>query len=1169
MVRLTIVHSYTHVHGLVNRMLLIMKITIALLLIGAMHISAATLSQTITLDVKDVAIKQVFDEIHQQTNFGVIYNDQHVDARKKVTIVAKEMPLDLFLEKVLASHDMTYKIKEKTIFVQGVSKKAGSIAKNTTKTPEQNPLQTSQEITVRGTVTDDNGDPLPGASVNVKGTAIREKTDIKGEYNISVPSAEGVLVFSHLGFGTREVNVGNQQNINVKLSTSNQDLEQVVVLGYGTTLRKDLTGAVSTVNMQDLMEAPVGSFDEALAGRVAGVQVSADEGQPGSAMKIVIRGQNSITQDNDPLFVIDGFPMEDFEASGIGPEDIESMTILKDASATAIYGARGANGVIVIETKKGMVSPPRITYSGTFGRQQVLKTMDVMSPYEFVRYQIERNPANAAISYLRNGKTLESYKETPGYNWQDRLFRRGATSNNTVSVRGGNESTKYSFSTSLYNQEGIMLASAFDRIQGRLTVDQQLSKKVLATLSVSYSDGVVNGPSPAVNASQSTNYLMFSAWGYRPITGSNLNIEDELFDTELYDPDDEEVTFDNRINPIISTANEVVTRKTRLFSPNLKLQYNINKHFTLDIRGGASLRNYENETFYNTLTRRGAPRINNVNGVNGSVINAERSSWVNENTLTYKNTFKRYHKVTLLGGFTMQAYNYKRYGYSAKLIPNEGLGLSGLDEGVPNVTYAEESASALASVLSRVEYDYRSKYLFTASFRADGSSKLAPDNRWSYFPSGAFAWRMSRERFMKDIDFIHDAKLRVSYGVTGNNRVSDFSYRSSLNMPVAAAYSFGGQTPNRSMVPNRLGNSELKWENTSQVNLGYDLSLFKGKVKFEVDAYRKTTYDLLLNANIPYTTGYATAYKNIGKVQNQGLEFTLNTTNIRNDAFQWTSSFNISFNNNKVLALAESEDNMLTPMVWDSGYNGVPLYITEIGRPIAMFYGYIWDGVYTLADFDDVGGGNYALKANVPSNGAARTSIRPGNIKFKDLNGDGVIDSKDATILGDGVPKHMGGFANNFSYKRFKLHVFFQWSYGNDVYNANRLMLEENVGNRSHLNQFASYADRWSFDNQESLIPLNNGQSHYGIYSSRVLEDASYLRLKTLSLAYSVPPKLISIAGLKTLSLSTNMQNVLTWTNYSGMDPEVGIRSTALTPGFDYSAYPHARTVTFRLTAGF
>ncbi|NGM63308.1 TonB-dependent receptor [Sphingobacterium sp. SGG-5] len=1135
-----------------------MKIIIALLLIGAMHLSAASLSQTITLDVKNVAIKQVFDEIHQQTNFGVIYNDQLVDSHKKVTIAAKQMPLDLFLQKVLTAHNMSYKIKEKTIFVRSTV--------STSAIPR--PSESLQQIKVRGKVVDDNGDPLIGATVNVKGTAIQTKTDAKGEYSISASNAQSVLVFSFLGYGTIENVVGNQQTIDIKLSPSNQDLEQVVVVGYGTTLRKDLTGAVGTVNMQDIMEAPVGSIDEALAGRIAGVQVSADEGQPGSAMKIVIRGQNSVTQGNEPLFVVDGFPMDDFEASGIAPEDIESMTILKDASATAIYGARGANGVIVIETKKGMISAPKITYSGYLGVQNILKKIEVMSPYEFVRYQIERNPAQAALSYLTNGKTLESYRNTRGYDWQDRLFRRGSTMNHNISVRGGNASTKYAFSTSLYNQDGIMIASAFDRIQGRLSLEQALNKKIRASLNVSYSDGIVNGPSPSANAGQSTSYLMYSAWGYRPVTGSNIDLEDDLFDEELYDPEEEELTFDNRVNPVLSTANELVTRRTRLFSPNLNLTYDINKYFTLNIRGGATLRNYINETFYNSLTRRGAPRVNNVNGVNGSITHSERSSWVNENTLTYKKTFKRYHKMSLLGGFTMQAYNYNRFGYSAKLLPNEVLGMSGLEEGTLNTGYADISDYALASFLTRAEYDYRSKYLFTASFRADGSSKFSPGNRWSYFPSGAFAWRMSKERFMKNLKFIHDAKLRVSYGVTGNNRVSDFSYMSTLAMPVAAAYSFGGTTPIKSMVPSKLGNDILQWENTSQFNLGYDLSLLKGKIKLEVDAYRKTTYDLLLNANIPYTTGFATAYKNIGKVQNQGLEFTLNTTNIRNKDFQWTSSFNISFNNNKVLALAESEDNMLTPMAWDSGYNGVPLYITEIGRPISMFYGYIWDGVYTLNDFDEIGG-NYVLKANVPDNGAARTSIRPGNIKFKDINGDGVIDSKDATILGDGVPKHIGGFANNFNYKRFRLHIFFQWSYGNDVYNANRLMLEENVGNRSHLNQYATYANRWSFDNQESLIPLNNGQSHYGVYSSRVLEDASYLRLKTMSLSYSVPPAYLGKIGLKSLSLSTNWQNILTWTKYSGMDPEVAVRSSALTPGFDYSAYPHARTITCRLIAGF
>lgn len=1140
-----------------------MNLAIAFLLIGAIHVSATTFSQTVTINVKNVTIQEVFDEIYQQTHYGVIFSDQSVNKNKKVTISANNLALELFLQEMLHSQNLTYKIKEKTIFIQGINPKFDYEKEN-----NQSILsRPSQGITLIGKVTDESGDPLEGSSIALKGTAIRTVSKKDGQYTITVPNEEAVLIFTHVGYGMVEVKVGSQTRVDVRLRPSNLSLDQVVVVGYGTTLRKDLTGSVATVNMSDVMEAPVGSIDEALAGRVAGVQVSADEGQPGSAMKIVIRGQNSITQSNEPLYVVDGFPMEDFEASGVSPSDIESMTILKDASATAIYGARGANGVVIIETKKGMISPPRISYTGQLGMQEVLKKMKVLDPYEFVKYQIERNPTQAATAYLTNGKTLESYRSMKGYNWQDRLFRRGSTMNNQLSVRGGNESTKYSFSTSIYNQDGIIISSAFDRIQGRMVIDQKLSNKISATLNVSYSDGLVDGPSPSVNASQSTNYLMYSAWGYRPITGSNAFLDDDLFDEAVYEEGSDEKTFDLRINPIISTEHEYQKKRTRLFSPNLNLTYDINKYFTLNVRGGITLRNYFDDTFNNTMTRRGADIPRNVNGVNGSIMNRERSSWVNENTLTYKKAFKRYHKLSLLGGFTIESNNYRRNGYSAKFIPNEGLVMSGLDEGVPNITYAEESEAALASVLGRVEYDYRSKYLFTASLRSDGSSKLAPNNRWSYFPSAAIAWRMSKEQFMKNLQFVHDAKLRLSYGVTGNNRVGDFSYRSALSMPLVSAYSFGGKTPIRSMVPTRLGNAMLKWENTSQVNIGYDLSIFKGKIELNADAYHKTTYDLLLDANIPYTTGFATAFKNIGKVQNQGLEFTLNTTNIKNKQFQWTSSFNISFNRNKVLALAESEDNMLTPMIWDSGYNGVPLYITEVGRPISMFYGYVWDGVYTLQDFDDLGGGNYALKSNVPTNGATRSSIKPGNIKFKDLNGDGSIDASDATILGDGVPKHFGGFTNNFSYKRFKLNVFLQWSYGNKVYNANRLMLEENVGNRSHLNQFASFKDRWSFDNQDGLIPLNNGQTHYGVYSSRVLEDGSYLRLKTISLSYAVPLKYVQKIGLKALSLSTNMQNVFTWHNYSGMDPEVGIRSTALTPGFDYSAYPHARTITFRVSA--
>jgi len=425
---------------------------------------------------------------------------------------------------------------------------------------------------------------------------------------------------------------------------------------------------------------------------------------------------------------------------------------------------------------------------------------------------------------------------------------------------------------------------------------------------------------------------------------------------------------------------------------------------------------------------------------------------------------------------------------------------------------------------------------------------------------------MSSEKFMKSLPFVSDAKLRLSYGLTGNNRVGDFAYLPTLDLRAVNTYVFDNVAPTKGgIVITNLGNSDLKWETTEQTDLGYDLSLFKNRVEFTVDWYRKTTKDLLLAANLPYYTGFTSSTINVGKVQNQGLEFSLNTVNLKSKGFTWESNFNISFNDSKVLGLNANEQQMINTVTWETSYNSSPLYITKVGEPVGQFYGYVWDGNYQYSDFDQPSPGVYTLKNTVTTNGNPRANIKPGDIKYKDLNNDGVVNTYDQTVIGRGLPIHTGGFMNNFSYKGFNLGVFFQWSYGNDIYNANRLIFEGT--SRLSLNQYATYNDRWTPENQNNTQFRVGGQGPAGMNSSRVIEDGSFLRLKTLSLDYSIPARLIKPLHIKNLGLSASAQNLYTWTKYSGMDPEVSSKHSALTPGFDYSSYPHARTIVFGLKA--
>jgi TonB-linked SusC/RagA family outer membrane protein len=1023
----------------------------------------------------------------------------------------------------------------------------------------------AQNSPVKGKVTDaKSGEPLVGVTIRVSSSAIATITNVNGEFTINAPAGASVTA-SYIGFVPRTVQAVINKPLVITLVSNIQGLEELVVIGYGSAKRKDLTGSVAQVNVTDMQKAPVKSFDDALAGRVAGVEVASNDGQPGTSSNIVIRGNNSVTQDNSPLYVIDGFPIDNPNNNVLNPDEIESIEVLKDASATAIYGSRGANGVIIITTKKGQVGEPVVRYNGYTAYQAVTRREKLMDPYEFVRLQNDIDPATTAQLYFTNNRTLESYRGVQGIDFQDELYRKSLMTSNNLAVSGGTPKTKYNISTSALQQGGIIINSGFSRYQGRITLDQTINDKLKVGVNANYSNINITGTTPSSATSQvsaSTN-LLYSVWGYRPVTGgTNADLLNELFDPDV----DENTNY--RVNPVLSAKNEYRKNVTNNLIANIYLDYNFSKKLKLHVTGGLNNNQNRSESFNNTSTRSGSPfGPLGAAGVNGGIAYRQVNNWVNENTLTYNNVFRKDHLLNVVAGATLQGINVTNFGYTAVGVPNESLGINGLDEGIARSITSAASKSTLASGLARVNYGYKSRYLLTGTVRADGSSKFRPGNKWSYFTSGAFAWRMSDEQFMKKFTFISDAKLRVSYGTTGNNRIGDFSTYSTFIIEPMAAYAFNNSII-KGIIPINIGNPGLKWETTASTDIGYDLSLFKQRISLVVDVYRKVTSDLLLNANLPATTGYNTAFKNIGRVRNEGLEITLNTINVQQKNFTWSSNFNISFNRNKLEGLNENQESINTPIVWESRYTGVPLYIAKLNAPISQIYGHVWDGVYQFADFDQTPDGKYILKANVVNNGSARTAVQPGDIKYKDINGDGVVNTLDQTVIGRAFPVHVGGFSNNFTYKGFDLNVFFQWSYGNDIVNANRLIFEGNSRSSYNLNQFANYADRWTPTNPSNTLYRAGGQGP-SYYSSRIVEDGSYLRLKTVSFGYNFSNELISRIKLKTLRAYLSAQNIYTWTNYSGPDPEVSVKNSTLTPGFDYSPYPRAKTLTFGLNATF
>lgn len=1017
---------------------------------------------------------------------------------------------------------------------------------------------------VKGKVTDDKGAPLIGVTVSIKGKTTKTSTNSSGNFTITNVSDKDTLVFSMLGYVPKSQPALLGRSMNVILLINAQTLDDVVVIGYGTTTRRDLTGAVGSANIEDMKKAPVGNFEEALAGRIAGVQVSSNDGQPGADLNIVIRGNNSVTQDNSPLYVVDGFPLETSVGNAINPEEIESLEVLKDASATAIYGARGANGVILISTKKGKAGAPVVTYNGWGGVHQVIKRQEVLSPYEFVKYQLEQNYNVYSGVYLKDGQTLEDYRNIAGINWQDKVFRTATIHNHNLALRGGNDQTRYSLSGSLLNQEGIVINSGFDKYQGRIVIDQTISKKLKAGVNVNYTFYKRYGTVVSEAQVSPTASLMYGVWGYRPVTG-DPEADASLLD-ELYDPNiDPSTGGDLRINPYLATQNEY----NPLFSSNLLanayLEYKLSKNLTFRTTAGYTRTNQRREVFFNSKSRGGHPYTNNK--VNGSITNNEITNLLNENTLSYSKTFKDVHSLKAVAGFTMQDIRAFSNGFSAIRVPNESLGIKGLDEGQITTAPITDASNGLLSYLGRIDYGYQSKYLLTVSFRADGSSKFPASNRWAYFPSGSFAWRIKEESFMKQLDFINDAKLRMGIGSTGNNRVSDYASLTSLQITPASGYN-SGNSPGQGIVPTNLGNPSLKWETTVQTNVGLDLSLLKNRISLTTDYYHKETRDLLLNATLAPSMGFLTAFKNVGRVSNSGIEFTLETRNIQTNNFSWNSSFNIAFNSNKVLALNEGEPSLATRVTWGNFNNAYP-YIAIPGQPIALFYGYLFDGIYQYADFDQSPDGSYVLKSQTPNNGNPRANIRPGDIRFKDINGDGQVNSYDLTIIGNPNPTHIGGFNNNFIYKNFDLNIFFQWSYGGDILNANRIEFEGgDPVTRGYLNMFASFAERWTPENPSNTLYRVGGQGP-AVYSSRTIEDGSYLRLKTVSVGYTFSAAQLKKLKMKSIRLYAAAQNLVTWTKYSGLDPEVSTQPGALTPSFDWSAYPRPRAITIGVDLNF
>ena len=1041
-------------------------------------------------------------------------------------------------------------------------------------------VSASAQTIIKGTVrsaTDQS--PLEGVSVTVKGNKKGVVTSATGEFSISAKPNDQ-LIISAIGYTARTITVNaSTSKLNIVLETLKNELEDVVVIGYGRVNRKDLTGSVGTVNINDLNKAPVKSFDDALSGRVAGVQVVSPDGQPGAAPTIVIRGGNSVTQDNSPLYVIDGFPIEGFNNNSINPADIESIDILKDASSTAIYGARGANGVIMITTKRGKAGRPIVSYSNYIGQQSNTNRVEVMNAYDYLQYVYEVDTATNSVlydikhpTYNPNGKySLADYANSPSIDWQDEIFQQSIMTNHNVSIKGGSKDTKYTLSGSIFNQTGNIIGSGFKRYQMRSTLDQTINEKIKVGFNANYSYTVTTG-SQVGGTYTTADPLLISTWRYRPL----VKFGDDL-DILLNDAQDEAVVSSTNYqwNPKLTATQQLNDRLANLLTANAFIEYNILPELKFRATAGINTVFTEIDVFNTSLSRLGNPYNTLGNGgPNGSITHNKLVNLVTENTFTYNKIFAKKHLINAVAGFSAGQNTSSSNRFSALKVPNESLGVNGLSQGTPGNNRTTKSSNKLASVLGRINYSYDSRYLATVSFRADGSSKFINDNVWGYFPSGSLAWHLSKEKFLINNKTISDAKIRASYGIIGNNRVSDDAAYSLLNTGATSGGLAGAYSQNNIVInatyPANLANPDLKWESTEETDIGIDFGILNQKITFTADAYLKKTSNLLLYASLPGTSGYTSAYENIGSVENKGIEFSVSSVNIQNKKFSWNTSFNISFNRNKVLSLTSGQPYLTSITKWISGNTiaAAPGFIARVGEPIGMFYGLVSDGVYQIPEFAVSSTGAYTLLPGYPS---YSTSIRPGWWKFADQDKNNVIDVNDAVTIGNPNPKFIGGLGNNFAFGNLDLNIFCQFSYGNQIMNINRILMEGGGGGSAPVgaNQYASMLNRWTPTNPSNTYAKAGATITPQFYPSRIVEDGSYLRIKTVNIGYRFNmPKLKQI-GISNLRVYASGQNLLTFTKYSGLDPEVNSFSSALTPGADYSAYPRAKVITVGLDVSF
>jgi TonB-linked SusC/RagA family outer membrane protein len=1116
------------------KFLRVMKLTIVMWAFALIQVNAASYAQKVNIRVVNASMDDVLTNLSVQTGYNFIYNSAMIRTAKPVTLNAVNKSLTEALESCFKNQPLQFLINGNTVVIK---QRATPVASNTSTIS-----RSAIPIVVTGTVTDNKGQPLAGVSISLKGTTIGTATNADGKFSLKVPDDDGIITFNLMGYNAQQIAVKGKNILNVMMEEAPSALNEVVVVGYGTQQKKDVISAVSSIKGRDIENLPVATPQSLIQGRATGVQVIQNSGSPGGGVTVRIRGTTSINAGNDPLYIIDGIPVEsgtlnNISLSGSQPsalaainaDDIESMEVLKDAGALAIYGSRAANGVVLITTKHGKKGSTAFNLNYYTGWQQdnPNRRVKLMNSQQAIDL-IQEGRANALSDGITSlyGFLLPAPDGTlSNTDWQKELFRTAPISNYELSVRGGENKLRFALSGSYLDQQGIIIKSGFTRGTGRINLDYDASRKFKLGTNLSLSRYTNN----RVSTDDGSSSLIQVALKKSP-------------SLPIYNPDGTYYQGDvsGFINPVafankIKYVNQVSTVKGNIYG-----EYTFLPKLVLRSTAGLDYDAVTDQFFQPSDAVRNGVAV-------GEAFNSNVTGWIIENTLSYAHDLGKHHLTGLLGYSQQERSSFALNGRGTPYSTNNIYTLNAAT--TPTSVSSSMSAYGLSSAFARLSYAYNDKYLLEASARRDGSSRFGANKRYSIFPAVSAAWRVSNEAFWSKSSAVNDLKFRASVGKTGNQTIGDYVAQ--------GQYSTGANYIGQSGIAlTTLPNPDLTWETTLQYNAGLDISLFASRISFTMDAYVKNTSNLLLQVPLPNTSGFGFVLQNIGATQNKGLEFGLNTVNIDNKDVSWRSNFNISFNRNKVVQLYGGADNIIQTV--GAGLSGslTSYNILQVGSPIGSLYGWRESGVYRNS-------ADNTAKITSTSFGTNGYVFKGGDMIFQDLNGNGTIDIDDRMIIGNAQPKFTGGFTNTVAWRNFDLNLLMTFSYGNDIVNGTRYAAESATG----FNGSVTLLNRWRNEGDITDIPRANYVDPAGNrrFSNRWIEDGSYLRAKNLTIGYKLPTSLLEKVKVKSCRFYATAQNLFTLTRYTGYDPE----ASSIQLGVDQGTYPQYRAYIFGINVGF